>query len=152
MSKCFVCRQEMNREWLCNCCFPDVEKRTVDCITIRQPWAELILSGRKTIELRNWDILEYTDKLYIHIGCVVVGKLCEQFGLDFREMLTTRGTIAGYMEIDSKKHYKDLAEFNEDKDKHQATEYYKYGFVLKNVRRLKHPVQDVKGQVKIFKY
>jgi hypothetical protein len=34
-------------------------------LSVRQPWAELIISGRKTIELRSWSTV-YRGRLWIH--------------------------------------------------------------------------------------
>ena len=36
-------------------------------LSIRQPWAELILQSRKTIELRSWDT-DYRGYLWLHTG------------------------------------------------------------------------------------
>jgi len=36
-------------------------------LSIRQPWAELILMGRKTIEVRTWTT-DYRGPLVIHVG------------------------------------------------------------------------------------
>src|SRR5262245_40463040 len=36
-------------------------------LSVRQPWAELIMSGRKTIEVRSW-AAEYRGVLWIHTG------------------------------------------------------------------------------------
>jgi len=36
-------------------------------LSVRQPWAELIISGRKTIELRSWTT-NYRGPLWIHAG------------------------------------------------------------------------------------
>lgn len=49
-------------------------------ISIRQPWAELILSGKKTVELRSWST-EYRGSLWIHTGRQHDPKLEGEFGL-----------------------------------------------------------------------
>lgn len=36
-------------------------------LSVKQPWAELILSGRKTIELRRWSA-PYRGPLWLHAG------------------------------------------------------------------------------------
>lgn len=124
----------------------------MNCISIRQPWAELILSGRKSIELRNWNVLEHAYKLYIQVPAKVDQKLCEQFCLNYDDMLATRNTIVGYIELAYLKQYKDLAEFYHDQGQHLCQEYYKYGFVIAKVRRLKKPIGNVKGKLGVFKY
>jgi ASCH domain len=39
----------------------------IPALTFRQPWAELIVSGRKTIEIRTW-IDPYRGPIWIHAG------------------------------------------------------------------------------------
>lgn len=36
-------------------------------LSVKQPWAELILSGRKTVELRRWSA-PYRGPLWLHTG------------------------------------------------------------------------------------
>lgn len=36
-------------------------------LSIRQPWAELILEGRKKMELRSWST-DYRGRLWVHTG------------------------------------------------------------------------------------
>lgn len=43
------------------------DKTEVLAISIQQPWAELIISGRKTIELRTWK-RTYRGQLWLHTG------------------------------------------------------------------------------------
>ena len=48
--------------------FPDhTNKPSQPALSIRQPWAELILSGRKTIEIRTWST-SYRGPLWLHAG------------------------------------------------------------------------------------
>lgn len=50
-------------------------------LSIRQPWASLIASGRKTIELREWST-SYRGLLWIHAGKSASTELLERFGLE----------------------------------------------------------------------
>ncbi len=50
-------------------------------LSIRQPWVELILSGRKSIEVRSWPT-QHRGVLWLHAGKRVETVLCSQFGLD----------------------------------------------------------------------
>lgn len=45
----------------------DVNTNGVPALSIRQPWAELIINGQKTIEIRQWST-EYRGLLWIHVG------------------------------------------------------------------------------------
>ena len=50
-------------------------------LSIRQPWATLIASGRKTIELREWST-SYRGLLWIHAGKSASTELLGRFGLE----------------------------------------------------------------------
>jgi ASCH domain len=39
----------------------------IPALSIKQPWAELILSGEKTIEIRKWST-EYRGPVWLHTG------------------------------------------------------------------------------------
>src|SRR3954462_812857 len=49
-------------------------------LSVRQPWAELIVSGRKVMELRNWDT-DYRGRMWIHAGRYVDPELDELFSI-----------------------------------------------------------------------
>src|SRR5690606_20130422 len=65
-------------------------------LSIRQPWAELILQGRKTIELRTWQT-HYRGAILIHAGGNLEQDGCEAYGIDPAEI--TRGAIVGTVDI-----------------------------------------------------
>lgn len=50
-------------------------------LSVRQPWAELILRGRKTVELRTWKV-HYRGPLLIHAAAVRRPERVHQLGLD----------------------------------------------------------------------
>lgn len=49
-------------------------------LSIRQPWAELIMSGKKTMELRSWTT-DYRGLLFVHTGLKSNPELERAFGL-----------------------------------------------------------------------
>jgi activating signal cointegrator 1 len=49
-------------------------------LSVRQPWAELIMLGRKTIELRTWSC-DYRGRLWVHASRRADPKLDALFGL-----------------------------------------------------------------------
>ncbi len=61
-------------------------------LSIRQPWAELILQGRKTIELRTWHT-SYRGPLLIHAGAKIEREACVAYGLDPHALV--RGALVG---------------------------------------------------------
>lgn len=54
--------------------------REMRALSVRQPWAELIVSGRKTIELRKW-YTSYRGLLWLHTGKAEDKELGDVFGL-----------------------------------------------------------------------
>lgn len=51
----------------------------IPALSIRQPWAELIISGKKTIEIRSW-YTEYRGLLWVHTGIKAMEELEREFG------------------------------------------------------------------------
>ena len=49
-------------------------------LSIRQPWAELIVQGRKTIELRSWET-DYRGPIWIHAAKAANPDLDRLFGV-----------------------------------------------------------------------
>lgn len=55
------------------------ELNQTPALSIQQPWAELILDNRKTIEIRSW-ATDYRGKLWIHTGLKHNTELEKHFG------------------------------------------------------------------------
>ena len=109
------------------------------CLSLKQPFADLLASGEKTIELRKWNT-KYRGKFLIHASKNIDIEACERLDID-NDKLTT-GAIIGSAFIYDVKEYKSQEEFNKDKQKHFSiiSKYfdgYKYGFVVKDARMLK---------------
>lgn len=65
-------------------------------LSIRQPWAELIVQGRKTLELRTWTI-RYRGPLAIHASQTVERAACQALGLDPDQVTT--GAVIGIVDL-----------------------------------------------------
>lgn len=65
-------------------------------LSVRQPWAELILAGRKRYELRTWKTT-IRGRIWVHAGRTVEWPFVQLAGLD-RSKLTT-GALIGSVEI-----------------------------------------------------
>ncbi len=101
-------------------------------LTLKQPWAELILQGRKKIEIRKWNT-NFRGEFLIHSSKVPDKDAMEKFG--FKDLPC--GFIVGKVNLLDVKKYQDEDEFIEDNEKHLATsEWGRYGFVLENARRI----------------
>ena len=113
-------------------------------LSLRQPYAEWVVSGRKTIELRTWNT-NFRGKFFVHAS----GK---------NESLPT-GVIVGSVDLVEVKEYEDENDFLKDEKKHCCNAWFlpelskrkfKFGFVLKNAKRMK-PIK-AKGNLGFWNY
>lgn len=104
-------------------------------LSIRQPWVELILLGRKTIEVRSWTT-KHRGQLWLHAGKVIDVEGCAATGTAATGLL--RGALVGVARI--------VACFEFDRaswDRHQS-EHLNYidfrpglfGWLLEGARRI----------------
>jgi hypothetical protein len=87
-------------------------------LSIRQPWAELILQGRKQIELRTWNT-NYRGQIVIHAGQQVKEEHCRAYGFNPEELV--RGALVGTVEI------VDVIAFDEESYNAHAAEHLRLG-------------------------
>lgn len=115
-------------------------------LSLKQPFAELVISGKKTIELRKWNT-KYRGEFLVHASKQPDKEAMKKIG--YTEL--PLGAIIGRAEIISVKKYENEAEFEEDKDKHLTTKGNgKYGFILRNAKRTKPT--PAKGKLGFWKY
>jgi len=101
-------------------------------LSLKQPFAELILLGKKKIELRKWNT-NFRGEFLIHASKVPDEKAMEEFG--FKELPC--GCIVGKAKLVDVKKYSNEKEHNKDKKLHLASGAWgDYGFVIKNPKRL----------------
>ncbi|MBI4146969.1 ASCH domain-containing protein [Candidatus Woesearchaeota archaeon] len=116
-------------------------------LSLKQPWAELVVSGRKTIELRNWET-RFRGEFLVHASKNPNKKAMELLG--YKEL--PLGSIVGKATLVDVKHYKNMDEFNSDANKHFATPGWyddkAKGFILKNASRLEP--KPLKGKLNFF--
>jgi hypothetical protein len=65
-------------------------------LSIRQPWVELILAGRKTIEVRTWGT-RHRGQLWLHAGRRVDHAACAENGIEAGRV--TAGAIVGTVDL-----------------------------------------------------
>ncbi len=105
-------------------------------LSLKQPFAELILQGKKTIELRKWNT-KYRGDILIHSTLLPDADSMKKFGFESLPC----GFILGKVRIVDVKKYNNEKEHEADKDKHLADSFWgNYGFVLKDVIRFTKPV------------
>jgi hypothetical protein len=118
-------------------------------LSVKQPWAQMIIEGRKDVEVRSWST-RYRGPLWIHTGQKLDAHASERF--DGKDLF--RGGIIGYAELWGVRPFSaaswqawrtrhlDDAQFNE--------ELAKYGWIFRNPTRLARPI-PMKGTTGIFR-
>jgi len=118
------------------------------CLSICQPFAELIIQNKKTIELRTWNT-KIRGEFLVHAPIKIRKEAYEK--LKIKERLTT-GAIIGKVELWDVKKYESLKEIQVDKKKHYSSITSKkkiFGFILKNAKPFRIPI-PWKGQLGFF--
>ena len=121
----------------CSPNFPGFESRSalfkMKVLSLKQPFAELILQGKKKIELRKWNT-KFRGEFLIHSSKKPDKEAMKKFG--FKNLPC--GFIVGKAELINVKKYSSSEEFEKDKNLHLAEEKWgNFGFILKNIERLK---------------
>ena len=118
------------------------------CLSVSQPFADLIISGKKSIELRNWNT-NFRGEFLIHSPIKIRKEDCER--LKINKKLVT-GAIIGKAELYEIKKYNLIKEIKSDQKFHLASKKFHdrtYGFMLKNARSFRIPI-SCKGQLGFF--
>ena len=119
------------------------------CLSVSQPYADLIVQGKKTIELRTWNT-KFRGEFLVHAPFKIKKDACKRLGIDETKIRT--GVIIGKAEIYDVKVYNSVSELKSDYKKHFATEEFlrhKYGFLLKKPKELRRPI-PYKGSLGFF--
>ncbi|MBS3172376.1 ASCH domain-containing protein [Candidatus Woesearchaeota archaeon] len=105
-------------------------------LTIKQPYAELILQGKKVIELRKWKT-NFRGEFLIHASNNIDKEAMKKYGFDDLPV----GAIVGKAKLVDVKEYKSEKEHKKDKHLHLVEEYKeKYAFILKEADKYDNPV------------
>ncbi len=118
------------------------------CLSVSQPFADLIVFGKKTIELRKWNT-NLRGEFLVHSPLKIRKDDCKR--LKISKKLET-GAIIGKVEIIDVKKYNSKSEVKADFKKHLAsTDFFnrRYGFVLKNPKSFRIPI-PCKGKLGFF--
>ena len=117
-------------------------------LSIKQPWAQLILEGRKDIEVRSW-ATSYRGPLWIHTGQKLDTYANRRFGIQdlFRGGIVGSVVLWGIRPFSTKSweawhsRHLDDSPFNE--------ELAKYGWIFRTPKPLNHPI-PIKGTIGLF--
>jgi len=118
------------------------------CLSISQPFADLIVSGKKTIELRKWNT-NFRGEFLIHAPIKIRIEDCKR--LKITKKLVT-GVIIGKAELYDVKKYNSSKEVKNDQKFHFASKNFQdktFGFKIKNAKPLRIPI-PWKGQLGFF--
>lgn len=101
-------------------------------LSLKQPFAELIIQGKKKIELRNWNT-KFRGEFLIHASKIPDKKSMQDFG--FEELPC--GFIVGKANLVSVKKYESKSDYEKDKNLHFASSGWgNYGFILENAQKI----------------
>ncbi len=119
------------------------------CLSVSQPYADLIIQGKKTVELRTWNT-RFRGEFLVHAPLKVKTDVCKKLGIDTAGL--RRGVIIGRVELYDVKVYKTREEIKADHSRHFASKEYldhRYGFLLKNPKELRVSI-PYKGSLGFF--
>ncbi|MDI6769437.1 MAG: ASCH domain-containing protein [Anaerolineales bacterium] len=117
-------------------------------LSFRQPWAGLVLEGRKTLDLRTWST-HYRGPLAIYASLEVEKEACQAHGVDIAQLTT--GALIGIVDLVDVIPL-DEAAYNARQAEHLGGRRFRpglFGWVLTNPRPL-DPPQVVKGRLNLF--
>ena len=120
------------------------------CLSVCQPFANLIIEGKKTIELRKW-ITEFRGEFLVHAPQKIRIDDCKRLRIK-SNMIT--GAIIGKAKLIDVKKYENKSELKLDSKKHLAPNNVldnKYGFILENPKQLKVPI-PYNGKLNFFEF
>ncbi len=118
------------------------------CLSVSQPFADLIISGKKIIELRKWNT-NFRGEFFIHAPIKIRIEDCKR--LKINKKLVT-GAIIGKAELYEVKKYNSVKEIKADQKFHLASKNFHgktFGFMLKNVKSFRIPI-SCKGKLGFF--
>ena len=98
------------------------------CLSLKQPYAALLVAGKKTIEVRTWNT-KFRGQFLVHASKKINEEACKRLKIDQAKLVT--GAIIGNANLYNVIFYWSENSFVNDKDKHFAGSNYekpKYGF------------------------
>jgi hypothetical protein len=120
------------------------------CISLKQPYAEMLATGKKLIECRKW-YTKFRGDFLIHASKTIDMEACEYYKISSNDV--ARGYIIGKAKLFEVKKYLNYKEYFLDKDKHFSLNHYNdkiiYGFLIKNAIRFKQNI-PYKGKLGLF--
>ena len=122
-------------------------------ITIKQPWATLIVEGYKRFEFRSWKT-NYRGDILIHAGKGIDKEAMECLKKYLPDEIPLGKIIGKATLIDCIPMSKDFADMlaKENNDIYTTHSFSRnYGFKLENVEKLDNPI-EIRGQLGLWNY
>src|SRR5262245_45789642 len=124
-------------------------------LSLRQPWAALVVAGRKTVEVRRWTTRRL-GRILIHAAKLIDERpeAWRHVPPGLKEMAALRGGIIGSVELVRCVRYRSVEEFAKQQALHlNELAWFEgprmYGFVLANPTPLKF--RACAGQTRFFR-
>jgi hypothetical protein len=131
-----------------------VLRRRTYALSLKQPWAALLVSGRKTIEVRKWSTA-IRGRVFIHAARIPDSRpeAWAWVSDDLRPLAELEGGVIGTAELAACIQYRTPAGFTADAGKHLNDSSWfvaprMYGFVFRNGQL--SPFAPCKGNVRFF--
>ena len=121
------------------------------CLSVCQPFAELIVEGKKTIELRKWNT-KFWGEFLVHAAKNILEEDCKR--MKILPKTVTTGAIIGKVNLVDVKKYESDKELKADKKKHHSSSDFKenkYGFILEKPKKLRVPI-EYSGKLNFFEF
>jgi hypothetical protein len=122
-------------------------------LSLRQPWADWVVQGKKTLELRTWTV-SHRGPLVIHASQTINKEACLAHGIDPASLIT--GAVIGIVDV------VEILELNRDdftnyQSQHMASGFFNppeedevlFGWKLANARELPAPI-PFRGRMGLF--
>jgi hypothetical protein len=121
----------------------------VNCLSLNQPYADLLISGKKTIEVRRWST-NFRGQFLVHASRSINQEACNRLKIEQAKLVT--GAIVGKANLYNVISYGSKNAFLKDKNKHFASSNYsnpKYGFLVNEAKRFDIPI-PIRGKLGFF--
>lgn len=120
------------------------------CLSLKQPFAELLAVGRKTVEVRNWNT-NFRGEFLIHASKGIDRSACKEHGMDPEKL--SIGAVIGKARIVAVKKYMSRKGFMAERHRHLAGwGYYTgraHGFTISNPEKFDKPI-PLSGRLNFF--
>ncbi len=122
-------------------------------LTIKQPWATLIMQGYKRFEFRSWQT-KYRGDLLIHAGKGIDKEAIKRLEKYLPKELLTGKILGKVTLVDCIKMSPEFKErlLKENKDIYAKSSFQEnYGWQMDNVQVFKEPI-EIKGHLSLWEY